>query len=339
MKASALTQTPDRSAPKTARRSGVLQRCACGGKKGPSGECAECRRKRLQPKLRIGAADDRFEREADRVADAVMAAPADAAPLVAPLSVQRTGTGGGGMEAPASVDAVIASPGRPLEGGTRQFMEARIGHDFSGVRVHTDARAAASAREVGARAYTVGRDLAFGTGEYRPGTTVGRRLLAHELTHVAQQRAAAPALQRWSFGSGAPPHADYQVIPADQQDRVRKGMALVKRAVDNPKDYPACHKHFETHCSGGSPTSLASKFNAATLWFDTDDTVWGSGVNPDHVAYSSATYRLGRWFIGSVMIHEMMHRCGQDDEAIDDEAIKKCGFRDVALSGGKVVEK
>lgn len=174
----------------------VVQRCACGGKKGPSGECAECRRKRLarkrvQPKLTIGAPDDRFEREADRIADAVMRAPADAAPLTAPVRVQRIGAGpeagGAGMEAPASVDAVLASPGRPLDAGTRQFMEARMGHDFSRVRVHTDARAAASTREVSARAFTVGQNVAFGAEEYKPGTTEGRRLLAHELVHTLQQ--------------------------------------------------------------------------------------------------------------------------------------------------------
>ncbi|WP_420456549.1 DUF4157 domain-containing protein [Rubrivirga sp.] len=192
MKTPVLSPT-HRTAPEPVRSSSMLQRCACGGQKGPSGECAECRRKRLartrlQPKLTVNTPGDRYEREADRVADAVTRAPADAAPLAAPLEVQRVGTGGAGVEAPASVDAVLASPGQPLDGETRQFMEARMGHDFSGVRVHTGSRAAASAREVGARAYTVGRDVAFGTGEYRPDTAGGRRLLAHELMHVAQQR-------------------------------------------------------------------------------------------------------------------------------------------------------
>jgi hypothetical protein len=75
------------------------------------------------------------------------------------------------------------------------------------------------------------------------------------------------------------------------------------------------------------------------MWLDTDNIIWGSGVDVDQVAYSDATYRMGRWFIGSVMIHEMMHRCGQDNESINDDAIKKCGFRDVKIIAGKVVEK
>jgi hypothetical protein len=69
-------------------------------------------------------------------------------------------------------------------------MEARFGHDFSTVRVHTDGRAAESARGVNANAYTVGSDVVFGSGTYRPGTFEGNRLLAHELAHTVQQRGA-----------------------------------------------------------------------------------------------------------------------------------------------------
>lgn len=69
----------------------------------------------------------------------------------------------------------------------RHYFEPRFGYDFSQVRVHTDAKAAESARAVNALAFTVGRDVAFGAGQYAPGTTEGKRLLAHELTHVVQQ--------------------------------------------------------------------------------------------------------------------------------------------------------
>ncbi|HWW75426.1 MAG TPA: DUF4157 domain-containing protein, partial [Pyrinomonadaceae bacterium] len=89
--------------------------------------------------------------------------------------------------APAVVGEVLNSPGSPLDAGTRSLIEPRFGHDFSRVRVHSDARAAESAEAVGAAAYTVGRDIAFGPGRYAPGTAEGRRLLAHELTHVLQQ--------------------------------------------------------------------------------------------------------------------------------------------------------
>ncbi|MGB9632210.1 MAG: DUF4157 domain-containing protein [Chloroflexaceae bacterium] len=88
---------------------------------------------------------------------------------------------------PPIVHEVLRSPGQPLDAETRAFMEPRFGHDFSRVRVHTDARAAESARAVNALAYTVGRDVVFGAGQYAPGASAGRRLLAHELAHVVQQ--------------------------------------------------------------------------------------------------------------------------------------------------------
>ena len=77
--------------------------------------------------------------------------------------------------------------GRPLPDATRAFFEPRFGHDFSRVRVHADARGAEAARAVNARAFTLGRDIAFGPVQYAPTTSAGRRLLAHELTHVVQQ--------------------------------------------------------------------------------------------------------------------------------------------------------
>jgi len=77
--------------------------------------------------------------------------------------------------------------GKPLDGSTRSFMESRMGRDFSDVRVHTDARAAESARSVHARAYTVGNEIVFDDDSYDPTSAKGRKMLAHELTHVGQQ--------------------------------------------------------------------------------------------------------------------------------------------------------
>ena len=93
----------------------------------------------------------------------------------------------------ASPQTALDSPGSPLDAGTRAYMEPRFGHDFSKVRVHTDARAADSARSVNALAYTVGEDIVFGDGRYLPGSSAGRQLLAHELTHVVQQSGRSAA--------------------------------------------------------------------------------------------------------------------------------------------------
>ena len=90
-------------------------------------------------------------------------------------------------QVPPIVYDVLNSPGQPLDAATRSFMEPRFRHDFSGVRVHTDQRAAESARAVNATAYTVGPTVVFGEGQFAPHTSAGRRLLAHELTHVVQQ--------------------------------------------------------------------------------------------------------------------------------------------------------
>jgi hypothetical protein len=85
------------------------------------------------------------------------------------------------------VRETLDSPGQPLHESVRPFMESRFGLDFSAVRVHTDSRAATSAKALNARAYTAGSHLVFADGQYNPGSESGRTLLAHELTHVVQQ--------------------------------------------------------------------------------------------------------------------------------------------------------
>ncbi|MDJ0806657.1 MAG: DUF4157 domain-containing protein [Gammaproteobacteria bacterium] len=94
------------------------------------------------------------------------------------------------------VSDVLRSAGRPLSPTLRDYFEPRFGQDFSRVRVHTDPLANASSRNIGARAYTHGSHIVFGSQEYRPETLSGRRLLAHELTHVVQQSQVAAIVQR-----------------------------------------------------------------------------------------------------------------------------------------------
>jgi hypothetical protein len=172
---------------------GILQRkCACGSHAMVGGECAECAKKKdmLQRKLTIGASSDPLEQEADRVADQVMSMPLNSKVNPTPPRIQRfsgQATNVGLDTAPPSVDRVLSSPGTPLEPSLRQDMEARFGNDFTQVRVHTGSAAEQSAREVNAQAYTVGSNIVFGAGRFWPRTNEGRRLIAHELTHVLQQ--------------------------------------------------------------------------------------------------------------------------------------------------------
>jgi hypothetical protein len=163
----------------------------------------------LQPKLTVNAPGDAYEQEADRISEQVMHMPqpklqrACACGGGCPgcqteepgeerrrLQTKHVGSGDPGQaEAPPIVHEVLRSPGQPLDPETRAFMEPRFGHDFSQVRVHTDRDAARSSRLVNAVAYTVGSDIVFGHGQYAPHTESGRRLIAHELSHIVQQHA------------------------------------------------------------------------------------------------------------------------------------------------------
>lgn len=102
------------------------------------------------------------------------------------------------LDAPSIVHDVLRSPGEPLDAATRGFMEPRFGYDFSHVRVHTDQKAANSARAVDALAYTVGSHLVFESGYYAPDTATGRQLLSHELTHSIQQSLISSETQHGS---------------------------------------------------------------------------------------------------------------------------------------------
>lgn len=219
----------------------------------------------IRAKLKIGQPGDRYEREADRIAERVVNMPDSqinpaAALSVKPAPLQRArlqfqgelrrqaaeeeeiqrqpeeeelqlqpaeeeemqrqaaeeeeplqASGDSGSNAPAVTPAAQAGihnlpGGNPLSPALRAFFEPRFGADFRGVRVHTDSQAADTAKSLNARAFTLGREVVFGAGEYSPATTQGKKLLAHELTHVVQQgRANSPSrnsIQRRLFVSG-----------------------------------------------------------------------------------------------------------------------------------------
>jgi hypothetical protein len=118
---------------------------------------------------------------------------------VASAVVQRKATAGHGQSTQPNLDARLAqtaSGGRPLARDTRDSMESGFGHSFTDVRVHDDAESATLCDDLSARAFTLGRDIYFSSGEFRPGTSSGDRLLAHELTHVVQQRSTPEVVAR-----------------------------------------------------------------------------------------------------------------------------------------------
>ncbi|MBI5655835.1 MAG: DUF4157 domain-containing protein, partial [Geobacter sp.] len=158
----------------------------------------------IQAKLKVGAAMDRYEQEADHIADQVMRKPAlthSPSPSVRPRAddeddvaqrkpqIQRIADDGG-FEADSQIEDRISRQrgrGQPLSDQVRTDMESRFGADFSRVQLHTDGEAGQLNRELSAEAFTHGQDIYLGTGKYDPRSANGQRLLAHELTHVVQQ--------------------------------------------------------------------------------------------------------------------------------------------------------
>lgn len=182
----------------------VLRRkCACGG--GGSADCEECRRK---PAVQRSAVDD-----------AVVG------------------------EAPAAVHETLQSAGRPLDPAPRAFMEARLGHDFSRVRVHADAAAARSARQIHASAYSLGPHVVFAGGPPSIATAEGRRLLAHELAHTVQQKDADAGAASIRVGSASDASEREADAAATALDRGRApltaaaagGTAVRRQPDDNPR--------------------------------------------------------------------------------------------------------
>jgi hypothetical protein len=169
----------------------------------------------LQPKLKVSQPGDEYEQEADRIAEQVMRSHDMGSSVLALSSKDEQGISrkcaacqiiqekediinrkpsnlSANLQATdETVNGIInnRSSGRtPLDIGTKGFMESRFGYNFSNVKIHADETAARSANSVNALAYTVGDDIVFGEGQYQPHTLDGRRLLAHELTHVIQQK-------------------------------------------------------------------------------------------------------------------------------------------------------
>jgi Domain of unknown function (DUF4157) len=212
----------------------------------------------LQAKLRVCSPGDQFEREADSVAEKVMRMPepetqrqptdeeleemVQTKPLPFAGSIDRQPTKDEealpANELPGFSPAVAAPTqarinaltggGQPLTEPARNFFEPRFGHEFSRVRVHKDSQADSLARSLCARAFTFGRDIFFRSGEFEPGTSHGRRLLAHELTHTIQQHPA-------------PAPTSTSTMEASWLDRSRPTMQEVPSALNSLRQVRSVH--------------------------------------------------------------------------------------------------
>ena len=170
----------------------------------------------IQPKLKVSQPGDEYEQEADRIAEQVMRMSStnqitgsvltntkdgisrrcsscemkkgDEEEENLKISRKASTTSGTEAceEATNKINNVLSSGGSSLDNDTKDFMESRFGYDFRNVRIHKDERAAGSAQSVNSSAYTVGQDIVFDSGQYAPRTVEGRKMLAHELTHVVR---------------------------------------------------------------------------------------------------------------------------------------------------------
>jgi hypothetical protein len=236
----------------------------------------------------------------------------------------------------------LGGPGQPLQGPVRSFFEPRFGADFSDVRVHTGPPAAAAARALRARAFTSGRDVVFGEGEYAPGSRAGAELLAHELVHVIQQRnyrrrpeGPAPAplpVRRWQIGAAPVPEANWSLVPQDPRGedhtaRLNAAENLVRRVLASRR----CVNFFRNNCGlGEGDAALQNAFDQARIYFmDSDDTTYGeqSGTSRN-IAYNRRAFRIGRFFMASSLLHEMFHTCDPNFDAQDEidaeTAVERC---------------
>jgi hypothetical protein len=225
----------------------TIARCACGG------SCPQCRANDgSSGAVRVSEPGDPLEREADQVADQVMRMAEPGTVGTVPIGIQRKCTEcedeekqliqtrrmdptpeGATLNPEAAVCATRRS-GAPLSNDLRSFFEPRFGHNFSGVRLHAGGDAAEAAHSVQARAYTFGRDIVFGPGEYSPVTTEGKRLIAHELAHVIQQGAVASGR-----AENSPASSDASIAPAQISRQVTGIISRQRTRTAGPVNCPA----------------------------------------------------------------------------------------------------
>lgn len=146
----------------------------------------------------------------------------------------------------AHVQRTLDRSGTGLDAPTRTLMEARFQNDFGDVRIHTDADAAHSARALQARAYTAGRDIVFGAGQYRPHTAPGRKLIAHELAHVVQQNQAGPTDRAEERADNAATRVAHgQAVTPQQLGAAHPGIHRQPDDAKKPDDAPAAKPEFK----------------------------------------------------------------------------------------------
>jgi hypothetical protein len=283
------SRSPRRPAATTAAavdRAGILALRSEIGNRGVCDVLAQ--RAVVQAKLRVGPAGDRYEREADEIADEVMRAPSGhvevsraGSHLGRSVRTDATGPQGGTLAAePAAAINRERGQGASLPAPLRESMERSLAADLRGVRIHTGSSADALSRSMQARAFTTGADIFFADGQYQPQTRAGRRLLAHELTHTIQQGAAGDL-------SSSPPTSTADTVA----QRVRGGLEFTE-------DPPAILNSYATPpAPGGGGVARSERWDisgsiVSAFVVAPADPVWGGQRNQDFTLLDSAPVEL-----------------------------------------------
>lgn len=230
----------------------------------------------IQRKLTVGKEDDEFEKEADNTADRVMRMPEQGfiqrkcahcedeekinrKPLSSSITPFIQNKSESGAAVSQNVSGSIESSrggGSSLDGKTQSFMASRMGNDFGQVKIHADSGATQLSRSLNAKAFTVGNDIYFNEGQYRPQATEGKRLLAHELTHVLQQGGGQTMLQKKDD------LIDVEIIEAPST-KLTTVSALVEDTSNNQEvileNFSTALENFETIVSSSSAKEAIPK--------------------------------------------------------------------------------
>jgi len=227
----------------------------------------------VQPQLHINPPNDFLEHEANAMSNKVIGN-SISQPSLSNVNggIQRSESTGSSLSNSSSVSDSIQSGGQPMDDVTRSFMEQQFSYDFSKVRIHNDASAHQSSNSINANAYTQGKDIVFGSGKYQPDTADGKKLLAHELTHVVQQgNSPQPVIQRSVADSsicsptkanGALPNPIIFLILAEAMAGMHLTQARLAWALDlmNSTGVPS-GKGFDAYKNRfGVPTAAGKKF-------------------------------------------------------------------------------
>jgi uncharacterized protein DUF4157 len=266
----------------------------------------------IQPKLTVSQPDDPHEHEADHIAEQITASPGasqcscqekagshgpcpSCQAHSSPLQVQRSARG---ASAPAmSGDLSPGSSGQPLDLQTRSFMENRFGADLSDVRIHSDTQAASLANRISAEAFTLGRNIVFAANTYRPNTHAGRKLLAHELTHVLQQSGPQRSPASNTISRQANQSLDERVsqfeslVLTTAQDRLTQNQAnlrLWRELLD--REFTDLELQRQALATAAQSMFLTSVEHSATQVFNE----WSRTENP-YMRYVQEQQMQGRW--------------------------------------------